>query len=218
MIRVNARLFAAAAMFVSTDESRYYLHGVYVMPHSEKGAMLIGTDGIRMLVVHDDQGECTKSAIVRLPAALLTECLEWVSSTASDEWGDDEPTKRLGKDRTLKIDDDGKPEVEREVRGLEDCRIDGTFPDWQKALIPLGTGPRSTPAVNGKYLASFGEAAQLLTSADHVRLVGGDTEDKPTVILFSKTFAFGVLMPMRGEVAAPYLIPSFALPKQKVAA
>ena len=64
-IDVNAMLFKAARECQSSEETRYYLGGVYVQPHPERGALLVATDGHRLIAIHDETGICEKPAIVR---------------------------------------------------------------------------------------------------------------------------------------------------------
>lgn len=223
MIRVNARLFAAAAIFVSTEETRYYLNGVHVTPHHEKGAVLVATDGHRLIVIHDEEGECTKAETINLPQPLRDALLDWIVDTQDDEWGDDETIKILGTDRTLRVDDKGKPEIERLVRGLEDCRIDGKYPEWQKVVPKPFDGQRASPSFSGTYLGDFGRAAKLIskshgTGADRLRVVGGGTEADAGLILFKQSFAFGVIMPLKADKDAPSTVPEFFTPPSKEAA
>src|SRR5256885_2092412 len=63
MIKVNARLFAAAWVCISTEESRYYLNGVRIEPLAE-GCVMVATDGHRLIAIRDPSGTCDKADIV----------------------------------------------------------------------------------------------------------------------------------------------------------
>lgn len=218
MIRVNARLFAAAAICISTDETRYYLTGVRIEPHPEKGALLVATDGHRLIVIHDVEGECSKAAIVSLPKEMAAACVEWIVSESYDEWDNPASSKSLGDDRILRVDDDGRAEIERHFRALTDCRVDGDYPDWRKVLPVPAEGPRGAPMLKGQYLDDFGKISKLLTQGNTgVRIVGGNTHNDPALIRFSDQFAFGVLMPLKSE-AAELSLPPFMNEKPKAAA
>jgi DNA polymerase III sliding clamp (beta) subunit (PCNA family) len=71
---VNADLFRIVYSCVSTEETRYYLNGVHVEPHPVKGAILVATDGHRMLIAHDKDGSCSGPIIVQMPRFALAQC------------------------------------------------------------------------------------------------------------------------------------------------
>lgn len=60
-------LFAAAARFISAEETRHYLRGVKVEPVASGGVRLIATDGQRMLVAYDATGIANREAIITPP-------------------------------------------------------------------------------------------------------------------------------------------------------
>lgn len=211
MIRVNARLFAAAAICIGKDETRYYLQGVRIEPHHDKGALLIATDGHRLIVIHDVEGECTKAATVALPKEMQPACVEWVTADGFDEeWDEPTTSKTLGNDRVLKVDDDGRAEIERHFRALQDCRVDGDYPDWRKVMPARTEGPHAAAMFKGQYVKDFSAISELLTEGNSgVRLVGGATPNDPALVLFSKPSAFGVLMPIKSDKEATYTLPPF---------
>lgn len=55
VLNIPAVLFLQASGFVSTDETRYYLDGVYVEPVA-KGCRLVATDGHRLGAFHAPGG------------------------------------------------------------------------------------------------------------------------------------------------------------------
>lgn len=194
-IKVLASNFVAASIVSSTEETRYYLCGVYIQPHPVKGAILVATDGQRLVAVHDEEATCNKPAIISLDKAAL---------------------KLLQRfDGSLEIDSDGIATFGT-YRGVASSFIDGTFPDWQRALSPIIGGAKnrfhgkpvfSIAAFNGRYLGSFERVANALSKGDMmVRVVSFSASD-PTLILFPNTpHAYGVLMPMRApneEFAMP---------------
>ena len=67
-IRVNADLFKLVHAAISKEETRYYLNGVFIEPHPVGGAVLVATDGHRMLVAHDEKGEVSGSGDLGLRA------------------------------------------------------------------------------------------------------------------------------------------------------
>ena len=55
---MRADYLLAAALFVSTEETRYYLNGIYTEPHQAGGAVCVATEGHGLGCVYDDEGYC----------------------------------------------------------------------------------------------------------------------------------------------------------------
>lgn len=207
MIRCNANLFRLAFMCTSTEETRYYLKGVFVEPHHTAGVTLTATDGHRLVCIHDETGFADESQIVALPANTLKAC---------------KPVKREGR-RELRIDgkearilsfncspewrdnDDAKsPEAGKPEAIGVDVFIDGTFPDY-RLIIPsqAAWSESSMPGwFNGQYLSVFADiSAGLATGRAGAMRVMSSEANSPALILFGGEEgrkAFGVLMPRRG--------------------
>lgn len=63
---VRADLFARAMLGISTEQTRYYLNGVYVSAAPEGGALLVATDGHWLIAIRDPRGVVEGSGIVAL--------------------------------------------------------------------------------------------------------------------------------------------------------
>lgn len=63
---VSADLFRRVQLARSKEEMRYYLNGVLIEPCPEGGALLVATDGRRMLAFRDPDAHVTESAVVSL--------------------------------------------------------------------------------------------------------------------------------------------------------
>lgn len=215
VMRVNADLFRLAYGAVSTEETRYYLNGVRVEPHPERGALLVSTDGHRMICIHDVGADCDESAIIQLPKFALPLCAA-------------KRGKSLGLDRTvLDIDvKEGRATLVNETVGKDgavtkskpqitahNVVIEGAYPDWRK-VTPKGVmEPAGLSAFNPKYLASLGQFGQSLSpgfskGAMYFLQPKDATPGGPIVVRFSGvSHIFAVLMPMRAD---PELsLPSF---------
>jgi hypothetical protein len=164
-IRFDASLFLAAYACVSTEQTRYYLQGVYVCPapdpaNAGAGVLMVATDGHRMALVHDANGRIDRGRILRLDPK--SKALK----PARGETG-----------RILHIDaiERGRDAVARVLLGHEsDCsqvdvlsvhEIDGAFPDWTRVLPedPVeGIAVHSGNSFNPDYLAGFGKAFKAL--------------------------------------------------------
>ena len=68
---LNAGLFWRASACVSTEETRYYLTGVHVEPEPKSGgAVMVSTDGHKMIVIRDAAAFVEGDAIVALSASM----------------------------------------------------------------------------------------------------------------------------------------------------
>lgn len=205
MIRVNARLFKAASLFRGTEDARYYLTGVCVEPHPE-GALMVATDGHRLIAILDRGGACDRTAIIGLPALMRRALVEYVDEVERDDDGEVIDCTRVRcEDRALVVDDGGYAEMPGHLRALEKCEIDGKFPNWRSILPKRDVSAPliSLPAFNGSYVAAFAQAANLLGDTDHqiIHIAPVDAE-APALVLFSGyRDAFGVLMPVRYAIA-----------------
>lgn len=194
-ITVNAKLFRAVSLCVSTEETRYYLNGVYIHKHAKEGAVLVATDGNRMMIAHDVNGIVEgEPKIIRLDKTALTAAKGKRNESA---------------ERTIQVDDDGTAKI---LAGDEIAHIalrtivDGTFPDYGR-VVPSGEmegGALFT--FNGKYLADFGEISRELTGDDSRQVTIENNGGGPARVRFPGIdFAFGLLMPIRhkGETGVP---------------
>ena len=186
---VNAEMFRTAHAFVSKEETRYYLQGVYVHKHQLAGVLLVVTDGHRMLVIHDKDGSTDlDGVIVKLDKDALAKC---------------KADRREIGSRKLRIEGDGEVTVladggETPVASYRNCIIDGTFPDYTRVVPRETSGEPAT--FNGHYLGDFGKASQELSGLKSGGFRILENGDDPALIRFtSADHAFGVLMPMRDQ-------------------
>lgn len=68
---VRADRLRLASLFMSTDQTRYYLSGVFIHA-ADEGVCLVATNGHTLGAFHDQAGFTSASCIVRLPKSLLT--------------------------------------------------------------------------------------------------------------------------------------------------
>lgn len=201
MINVSALLFRAAAECQSTEETRYYLNGVYIQPHPNGGALLVATDGHRLFVAHDVGGTCDKAAIVAIDKAVFTKkTLQFENNEAP----------------RISVNDDGIASVGT-YRSVKSAVIDGVFPDYRAALKPIlamAKKKQFAPAsFNQIYLAAFGKIGSMLLEGYKGTsiCVSSFTASDPALVRFNGiNHAFGVLMPMRGDTISE--LPAFMKP------
>lgn len=189
---VNANLFRIVSAFVSTDPIRYYLNGVLIQKHPVKGVYLVGSDGHKMIVAHDETGTTTlDDVIVKLDKPTLSAC-----KSAKGE-----PSARI-----LKIESDLRASIimdESDSYPMVTCRdsiIVGIYPDW-KMVLPSDHAEQSPSSFNAAHISDFSKAAKELTDQKTglIRVVAKG--DGPALILFPRSnYAFGVLMPVRDDM------------------
>lgn len=187
MINVNATMFRAVALAVSTEATRYYLQGVYVEPHPVAGAILTATDGHILISAHDAEGICTTPAIVALDKVRLAAC-----------------KAKLKIPHRVIVREDGTADIDLNGTSVETARnviVDGAFPDWRRVL-PRGPFGATVDAFNGELLGVMGTAAGILSDSKTNRTIRVlskiDETECPNLVRFAGVdFAFGVVMPIR---------------------
>lgn len=194
---INANLFRVASSFISSEETRYYLRGVFVEPHqSGVGVYLIATDGHRMFVSHDETGSCEGSAIVSLDKAALSAC------KANRNDNVDRVISIADGNATILLDD-------APVAAAFGVIVDGTFPDWRRIAAP-NLETQSPATFCGRYVSDFAKAAQELTGQKDAGLRIVDVADGPCLVRFDGVEnAYGVLMPKRAKdpaCAVPFFL------------
>lgn len=193
---VNADLFRLVAGFVSSEETRYYLKGVFIHAHPVKGVYMVATDGHRLMIAHDENATTTLDPVI---VALDKATLNATKCAARGE-----PNARLleihghGEVRVLA----GAPDERAPVAIQHRAIVDGTFPDYRR-VIPAPAEDAGTPWFNPAYVQDFAKAAQEISKLRGVkdaafRLTG--TNNCPCLVQFlNASHIFGVLMPIRGH-------------------
>lgn len=201
---IHLPLFAlkAALSCASTEETRYYLNGIFVQSHEDTAVRLVATDGNRMFVY----------AVPAIEAAVGGKLPKWLGA------GVIVPSEYL-KDRLALLE---KLECTTAVIAYQTaaphivlanpddtCRfrlspVDGTFPAYGPVLDTLQVfegrerADLSSVSYNPAYLKGVGALAKLLDS-DSVRLFANE-EGGPSFITFpGRDGAVLVLMPMRQD-------------------
>lgn len=195
MIEVNMNYFRAAAECQPTEETRYYLNGVFIAPHPEKGVLLTATDGHRLMTLYDASGKCPTAKICKIdPKAIDARAYASMRKAMPEEIPQ------------IRIDDDGIVTVGT-YRSLKSCFVDGVYPDWAAVVRPVLARAKEAkycPAsYNQKYVSAFGKIATMLSPSGDmsasIRVISF-TESDPSLMRFgSIDHAFGILMPMRSS-------------------
>ena len=118
-ISIPVDLLKAAIICCSTEETRYYLNGVYV----SLSGHIVATDGHRMFVGRLPEGTIVEKDII-IPLESVKAALKLVHRSAETT----ELTENL-------------------LGAIRFTPVDGTFPDWRR-ILPTGEGVEYTPAPN----------------------------------------------------------------------
>ncbi|SDG35123.1 hypothetical protein [Pelagibacterium luteolum] len=183
---VDATLFAAAALFQSTEETRYYLNGVHIEPHPDGGVFLVATDGHRMLVCHDKSGTIAgETAICQLGKDQLKACKQGRNDTAPRR------VSAAGPKDPATVVSDGAP-----VAVMPRWRIEGGYPDWRRAMSRANS-LGSHEAFDASFFSSFAAVGKMLGHDTKILIeAGGD--HGPALIRFPFTdHVVGLLTPCR---------------------
>ena len=168
----------AVALAAATEETRYYLNGVYIEPHPRKtGVILTATNGKILLSAYHDTGFGEPFAPVIIPLKLITRV----------------KAVRKIPDLTMTIT---SAEVSILYAGATYAAppIDGSFPDWRRVVPRSCDG--TTAQYDSKYLTAITKAKSVLLNANAPALVsynGGG----PALVDLGTDEAFGVIMPFR---------------------
>lgn len=183
-------LVRVAAMFVSTEETRYYLNGVYFCKAKRGGVYIISTDGHRMSIGYDAKGKIDKPATIRFPVEFLKHL------TPKRE------IIMLHIDGLLAsivaVDKKGKPD-KKAVAVCSTVVIDGTYPEWRRVVPTADDLTRCHGSFSTKYLADYKAVLTALGigGVGPVNIVGATPDSPHRVHISGVDNWFGVLMPMR---------------------
>lgn len=181
-------LFAAAARFVSTEQVRPYLQGVYITPAEKGGAVMAATNGHSMFVAYDDTAtweQCAPGSAIWHPAKTKLPAAAFNSFHL-----------RLGGGVATFMDS------AMTATHVVPCREDteNTFPDWTRVLpdVEADTAPLDDQSFDSAYIADFAAVARLMTRQRRQPFVARHTGNGAALVsIADRRDCFGLLMPMR---------------------
>lgn len=158
-IVVRADLLKMVLPFVSSEETRYYLHGVHIEPAPDHGALMVATDGHRLAVAYDKGARIDGNFICRFSGRLRRKAAE--VNDCHVVFHQDCVTLIDGEDLGT-LDKHGPVSLPTLAQAMERIPpIDGTYPDWRRT-IPRETDPSLTHVVlNSNYVQSLIEVGKL---------------------------------------------------------
>lgn len=177
LARINPLYLAAMTCFAAKGDVRYYLNGVCITPHHERGVLIIATNGHLAGAIHDPDGWTAYEFIIPVPSAAVLKACKFRGSAASSAGRKVGSKGRAGAaqawiaaDRIIITDTlvseppplaFGPGVIAQDVNSL----IDGKFPDWRRAFsLPNGEPLDLTimPRLNVDVLQPFIDAARIL--------------------------------------------------------
>ena len=203
----NTATFDAAIMrWVSPARAkggaRYYLDGILVEPHPQKGVYLVATNGHFMSVAYDDTGSATGPMIIN-PTAAAVKISSKTQGSRSEKVASkvvitgDRLTMMNLKDQELYVQP-GK------------CLIEAKYPDWRNILKDIDKlVPGGDAFVRTDYIGKIGSeiVEQWGHHRDGVRIMrreGDDPRHAAQFIHFGSIPMVGVIMPMREGAHEPF--------------
>lgn len=191
VIRVNAKLVAAALPFAAVNDLRDYLCGVHIRPAADGGVLIVATDGAALVCIRDKEGIAERS--VTLPGSIRSQKLR-----AND-------TIRLTKDGLIWAADwQNQP-----AWVSPDPEIAKPFPDFKSVFAPLS---EYTEGLVGEHALPLLDRVKALSKYEsgirffHRRITG---DGKAETLFTVGPRMFGLVMPMNsGATTLADLLPS----------
>lgn len=225
LARVNARYFAGIQLFAAQQDVRYYLNGVSIEPHPEKGAVIVATDGYRLAAIHDPDGMCKEPIIVgEITKGLISACKAKGSlprmTIPGHLW-----ISRNGALLTNSFAGEQPPVDSFDATVLHASKItlvDGKFPDWRKVIRQrVVARGEPMPSVNAEYIAAVSEACRIMSPTARKRPIIRLTGTGSTGVVIARSHDFDLaerfvaaIMPCRAEDPKT-LLPTWMAPKAK---
>lgn len=121
MIKFSSKYLPSLMKFMAKTDIRYYLNGIHIEPAEGGGAILVATDGHRMLIIKDKDAMCESEVTFNIEQSAARFC---------------------------KLDRAGKVTIDLETQRLTvlnehdlelflqpgKCIIMGKFPDWRRVI------------------------------------------------------------------------------------
>lgn len=205
---VSADLFRRALLGVSTEETRYYLNGVHVSPAAKGGATLVATNGSFLIALYDPAASVAGEGIVSLSKPMVAA----LKPSRRDD------TERLllvrGANKALVVaaprDDAAAlfdaPDQRVQATQHGDTLIDGSFPNWRRALPDTILPDAPIPPLNEGLLSLAAEA--LSQGKERFVQLTSSGPNGPILVNGGKV-GFAIIMPIRTPPGARE-VPSWA--------
>lgn len=217
---VSADLFRRASVAVSTEETRYYLNGVAVQPCDQGGALLVATDGHRLLAIRDPHAHVVGSGIVSLSKALAAA----VGRKPKSQKGSSTPQRFLAVKASkaavidMVVRAATTPDAELYESMLEcvdepnaaviayqwsGAMIEGSFPDWRRAVGEPTAEAAACEAIDASILTPLVAALSRPKERPAFRLWPTNGGAVHVLPYHSEVEGLAIVMPLRESAIAP---------------
>lgn len=198
---ISATYAAKIQAFISTEETRYYLNGFLIEPHTVAGAYIVATDGHRMGIFHDADATVAQKDIIRLPKDFIKACKARSAYPLFVYVDHEKQAAYLAPalEEGASLPDDLSTLQACDAVALK-VLVDGTFPDWERVCPAAPTDDQTrVTSFSAKHL---GEFAAVADQRNAPITVYAKEPMAPAWVFVSRHPEFlGVLMPIRGADA-----------------
>lgn len=175
-VNIPSDLLTAALLAVSKEETRYYIRGVFLDPRG----YIVSTDGHRAFF----------GKLVDRPVTGII-----IPTDAAAQ-----AVKAVGKGKVVEFDiEDGKHWLTAGSTRIFFIPVDGTFPQWDRAVPSAYAFETETAArFDPKYYADIGKMAKALTGSTTKFMISHKADMRPCGVNFSgRNDCAAVLMSLR---------------------
>jgi len=184
-------LLKAALFCASSEETRYYLRGVFLSTTGH----LVTTDGHRMFVARLND---RPAADVIVPYADVAAALKLAGARCKDI------------EVTIDVTGSALPQVTGKIHSIAYQPVDGTFPDWRRVVptgeeLPSGKPDDAPGAVhfNHAFIGDMSKMAAILCGKANTAqsMLHPVSASHPCLVTFGdRADCFAVLMPVRRKI------------------
>ena len=183
-----------AKLFTSTDETRYYLKGVFVEFHGDH-CLYVATDG-HVLMIYKQEGQFDDYENVIMPRDQLLK-----NRFTKKERG--EATINVAESSVLAK---GFVTVERDGTKQEFRSVDATFPDWRR-IVPQRGYEMKMAWYDPKLLQKFNDFSAAIdgpkqSDGKPAKVFVAQNGDSPAWVPIIEGKCVGVIMPMRADTTS----------------
>ena len=208
---VRADKLMAIEPFQSSEETRYYLHGVHIEPHAE-GAILVATDGHTLAAILDRDAHVAGLAASwhpQLKDRVGKRLTAWKKEALGqrDIWCDMQLRHPSGNPDLLSIVAADNPQQILLGNGTtllqlpERLWIDGTYPEWRRVTQPPPPKARTTvPNLAGPYMKRCIDFFSAMSAGRTVPITLHAADNGPVRVTSpGKQDVFVIVVPIRRD-------------------
>ncbi len=197
-ITIKPNELEAIALAASTEQTRYYLNGVFFEVYGDNYAM-VATDGHRVHSLNVQSKTAPADSFI-LSAIDIKKALAMVKMGKKEY--KQTPLITIERDKgvlDIYIIMEIKDEAPRVLSSFTAKPVDGNFPDFRRVVPAAPESGGNTVAFNANYMADFAEAAKLLNGSKLgcIQTIITDPASPIIINISHQPLFTGVLMPMR---------------------